>query len=72
MGHNSLTCIIANAMQQSSSIATAIGTQIWPYHKKVKGHPSLIMLTKMVDLESSMLYTKIHPQSFLSTGEEDF
>ena len=36
MGPNSLTCIFANAMQQSSSIATATGTQIWSYHKKVK------------------------------------
>ena len=72
MGHNLLTCIFANAMQQSSSIATATGTQIWPYHKKVKGHPSLIILTNLVDLESQMLYTRIQPQSFLSTGEEDF
>ena len=38
----------------------------------VKGHPSLIFLTNLADLESSMLYTKIQPQSFLSTGEEDF
>ena len=38
-------CIFANAMQHSSSNATATGTQIWPYHKKVKGHPSLIILT---------------------------
>ena len=45
MGHSSLTCILANAMQQSSSIATATGTQIWPYHKTVKGHPSFIILT---------------------------
>ena len=72
MGYNSLTCIFANAMQQSSSIATAIGTQIWPYHKTVKGHPSLIILTNLVDLESLMLYSKIQPQSILSTGEEDF
>ena len=72
MGHNSLTCIFANAMQQSSSIAIATRTQIWPYHKKVKGYLSLIILTKLVDLESPMLYTKIQPQSFLSTGEEDF
>ena len=50
MGHNSLTCIFTNAMQQSSSIATATGTQIWPYHKKVKGHPSFIILTNLVDL----------------------
>ena len=72
MGHNSLTCIYANAMQQSSSIATATGMQILLYHKKVKGHPSLTILTNLADLESPMLYTKIQPQSFLSTGEEDF
>ena len=47
-----LTCIFANAMQQSSSNA--------------------IILINLVDLESPMLYTKIQPQSFLSTGEEDF
>ena len=57
-------------MQQSSSIAIATGTQIWPYHKKVKGHPSLIILKNLVDLESPMLYTKIQPRSFLSTGED--
>ena len=72
MGHNSLTCIFANAMQQSSSIATATGTQIWPYHKKVKGHPSLIILTNLVDLESPMLYTKIQPQSFLELEKKIF
>ena len=65
-------CIFANAMQHSSSFATATVTQIWPYHKKVKGHPNLIVLTDLVDLESLMLYTKIQPQRFLSTREEDF
>ena len=59
-------------MQPSSSIATATETQIWPCHKKVKGHPSLIILTNLVDIESPMLYTKIQPQSFLNIGEEDF
>ena len=72
MGQNALTCIFANAMQQSPSIARATGTQIWPYHKKVKGHPSLMILTNLVDLESPMLYTKIQPQSFFSTGEKVF
>ena len=67
MGHYLLTCIFANAMQQSSSIATTTGTQIWTYHKKVKGHPSLIFVSNLVDLESPspMLYTMIHPRSFL-------
>ena len=40
--------------------------------KKVKSHPSLIILTNLVDLESLMLYTKIQPENFLSIGEEDF
>ena len=38
----------------------------------VKGHPSIIIWTNLVDFESPMLYTKIQPQSFLSSGEEDF
>ena len=33
------------------------GTQIRPYYKKVKDHPSLIILTNLVDFESPMLYT---------------
>ena len=40
--------------------------------KEVKGHPSLIILTNLVNLESSTLYTKIQPKSLLRTGEEDF
>ena len=65
-------CIFANAMQYSSSIATATGIQIGPYNKKIKDHPNLITLTNLVNLESPMLYTKIQPQSLLSTIEEDF
>ena len=73
MGHNSLTCIFANAMQQSSSIARATGTHKFDHTiKKVKAHPGLIILTNLVDHESSMLYIKSQPQNFLSTGEEDF
>ena len=72
MGNSALYCIFANVMQQSSSIATATGTQIRPYHKMVKGHPSLIILTNLVDLESPILCTKIQSQSFLITGVEDF
>ena len=34
-------------------------TQIWSCHKKVKGNPTIIIWTDLVDLESSMLYTKI-------------
>ena len=37
--------------------------QIWPCHKKVKGHPRIIIWTNLVDLEFQMLYTKIQPQS---------
>ena len=59
-------------MKHSSSRATADGIEIWPYHKKVKGHPGLIISNNLVDHVSPMLYTKIQPQSFLSTGEEEF
>ena len=31
----------------------------------------IIVWTNLVELESSMLYTKIQPQSFLDSGEED-
>ena len=31
-----------------------------------------IIRTNLVELESLMLYTKIQPQSFLGSGEEDF
>ena len=58
-------CIFANATQHFASIATATGAQIWPYHETVKGHPSLIIWTNLVDLDSPKLYTKIEPQSFL-------
>ena len=46
--------------------------QIWSCCKKVKGQPTTIIWTNLVDLESLMLYTKIQPQSFLGFGEEDF
>ena len=39
-------CISADAMQHSSSIATASRTQIWPCRKKVKGHPRIIIWKK--------------------------
>ena len=49
-------CISANAMQHSSSIVTASGTQIC---KMIKDHPSLLNWTNLVDPEFPMLYTKI-------------
>ena len=50
-----------------------MGTQIWPCRKKkVKSQPSVIIWTNLVDLESTMLYTKIQPQSLLGFGVEDF
>ena len=42
-----------------------MGTQIWPCYKKVKGQRTDIIWTNFVDLESSMLYTKIQPKAFL-------
>ena len=44
----------------------------WPCRKKVKGQPTVIIWTNLVVFKSSMLYTKIQPQSFLVSGEEDF
>ena len=49
-----------------------MGTQIWHIHEKVKGPLTVIIWTNLVDLESSMLYTKIQPKSYLGSGEEDF
>ena len=46
----------------------SIETQIWPFLKK--GQPLIIIWTNLVELESSMLYTKIKPQSFLDSGED--
>ena len=43
----------------------------WPNRKKDKGHPRVIIWIKKVDLESPMLYTKIQPQSFFGSGEEN-
>ena len=34
--------------------------------------PLTITRTNLVDIESPMLYTKIQPQSFLGSEEEDF
>ena len=48
------------------------GTNLTLPLKKVKGQPTTIIWTKLVDLGSQMLYTKIQPQSFLDSGEEDF
>ena len=77
MHHDSLTwvkhhCISADAMQHSSSIATASRTEICMCLKQVKGHHRIIIWTNLVDLPSLMLYTKIQPQCFLGSGEEDF
>ena len=49
-----------------------MGMQIWSCCKKVKVQLKVIICTNLVDLESSMLDTKIQPQSFLGSREEDF
>ena len=36
----------------------------------IKGQPGIVIWTNLVDFESLMLYTKIQPQSFLSSGED--
>ena len=40
--------------------------------KKIKGQPTPIIWTNLVELESSMPYTNNQPQSFLGSGEDDF
>ena len=65
-------CTILSAILSVLPLPGAIRTPIWPFHKKVKGHPSLIIWTNLADLESPMLYSKIQPQSFLSSGESVF
>ena len=37
-----------------------------------EGQTMIIIWTNLVELESSMLYTKIQPPRFLGAGEEDF
>ena len=44
---------------------------VWMYKDaKDKGQPRVIIWTNLVDLESSMQYTMIQPQSFLGFGED--
>ena len=38
-----------------------MGMQIWPCRKKVKGQFTVAIWTNLVELESSVLYTKIQP-----------
>ena len=40
--------------------------------ERSKGPLTVMISTNLVDLESSMLYTNIQPQSFLGSGEENF
>ena len=47
-----------------------LGVKIWPCCKRIKGQPTIIIWTNLVDQESPMLYTKDLAQSFLDFGEE--
>ena len=49
-----------------------LGMQIWFCRKKAKGPLTVIIWTYLVDLESSMLYTKVQPKSIFGSWEEDF
>ena len=40
--------------------------------RKIKDHPNIIIWANLVDPESSMLYTKIQPQSFFGSAEKEF
>ena len=59
-------------LQMPCNIATATRTEIWQCLKKAKGHPKIYIWTKLVDLASPMLYTKIQPQSILGSGEKNY
>ena len=48
-----------------------LGTEIGQCRKN-KGNPWITIWTNLVDLASSMLYTKIQPLSFIGSGEENF
>ena len=77
MGHDLLTWLkqllhICKCHATIFSTAIASGIQILPYRKYVKGHPSIIIWTNVVDFEFPILYIKIQAQSFLSSWEEDF
>ena len=67
MGHDLLTwqkqlLHIYKWHAASPSIATATRTQIWPYRKKAKGHPSIIIWTNLAVSPRYCIpmYTKIH------------
>ena len=57
----------------SSNIATAIRTQIWSYHKKVKGHPNIIILINLVrfSLKAFLILEKIFKYFTLYMGIAD-
>ena len=42
-----------------------LGVKIWPCCKRIKGQPTIIIWTNLVDQESPMLYTKDLAQSLL-------
>ena len=79
MGHDLLTWVkqplhICTCHTTFFSIATfspykSMGLQIWPCHRKVNGHPSIIWLN-LVNLKSRLQFTKIQPWSFLGLWEE--
>ena len=63
-------CISTDAMQYSSSIATATRTEIRLCCNKVKGHTRIIIQTNLVELASPIVCTKIQPNSFLGSGKD--
>ena len=66
------TAIAVNAMQFLAVLPQQLGHIFDHTIKKVKGHPSIIISTNLEDFESLMLYTKVQPKTFLSSGEKDF
>ena len=45
---------------------------IWPCHKKVKGHPRILIWTNLIDFSLQCYISRFSLKAFLISGEEDF
>ena len=64
--------ISANAMQLLPVSLQQLGHKFDHTRERSKVILASSFQQNLVDFESLMLYTKIQPQSFLNSGEEDF
>ena len=77
MGHDLLTWqkqLLHNCKCRASSSSIATATRNKFHHTIKRSNIILVSIisTNLVDFEFLMLYTKIQPQSFLSSGVQDF